>query len=226
MPRQKFVKPTRCSIKTEVPWRTRKRSSCDDPNVVFKYLTNARRAGWSSLKRKRAIVSMTTARIKQLDEEIPTLNAEQQDIAIDYNCSTITVKASKKRIKHADEGITKAREQLAKAIDAKREAVTEMAEVRQDREDMKEQLASRRDELYIKLDQRAIFGKMHSDILDKVDGALPRHPPLLLDPYLMALDEDTEDDIPSDCDNCGTTDDEFQGPCDHYVPTTPDYEVQ
>lgn len=199
-PRQSPAEPA------EVPWQARRKRNRD---------------GKPSLRRQEHYLGLIDSRIKDLDEKIPASNAQFDDYVHSYKFAAFEIRVLKKRKRDTIDKIAELQAQLKEATAELVETNSSMSVARKDYDDMKERADEERLQFLTMVDDRALYRRVRKQVMGKLDCAPSRTQSLLLEPYMDPVDvECTDDDIPDDCDDVIGPD-----PDDHYVPSTPEYEV-
>lgn len=175
-----------------------------------------RRDGAPSMHDRTSFLGDMQRRLQYIDATAPECKAEYDDVRVQCKFAAADIKDAKRHCKWTSRRITSLKEDIAALKDQLGEAEMESYEAgqalvaaRQDREDLEVKLYETKVRFLAMTNDRMVCHRAHADALNKMDGLPPCDHPVLTEPYLEPLDDSTDDECPSD----------------HYVPSTPDYDV-
>lgn len=216
MTRQRSAKAAKSPVK---PAEKPRQSPAEPAEVPWQARRKRHRDGEPSLRRQEQHLALIKSRIEDLDEKIPASKAQFDDYVHSYKFAAFEIRVLKKCRRDAVDKIKELQAQLEEATAELADTDSSMRVARRDYDDTKERADEQRLQYLTMVDDRALYRRMHKQVMNKLDCTPSRTQSLLLEPYIDPVDvEDTDAEIPDNCDD-------VVGPAphpeDHYVPSTP-----
>lgn len=226
---QRSAKAAKSPVK---PDEKPRQSPADPAEVPWQARRKRRRDNGPSLRRQEQYLGFIASRIKELDEKIPASMTEFDDRVHAHKFAAFEIRALKQRKRWGCEKIADIQAkiraldaELSDAVAAQADTEASLRVARADYNDTYSSAKKQRIAVLTMVDDRALLRRVEKQNLNRVDSAFSRRrspEPFLLNMYIKPVEqENTDDDLPDDCDDAVGPD-----PDDYYVPSTPDYEVQ